>query len=350
MEIITSERGPVRSLVVVLLAVVTALLVAAPTATATSVPGEGPGDLRTIVGLDYAAGEHPEGLAVAHDGSLYVGMAPIGQLARVETNGRTTPVGAPAFPEGAGYLLGLAVDGQDQVFGAVVRFDGGPSGVWKFDSGTGVWELFAATDPAGFPNGLAFTEDGTLLVSDMTLGTIWAVDEAGHVSSWLHDALLEGGANDAGVNGLAVDRAGDVWFTNSDQATVGKIAADESGSPSGRPTIVAQDSLLSFADGLALDAEGNAWVAASYGSDRLLRVTPRGTVRLIADQTDGLDYTASVAFGRQPGTRHTLFLTNSGDDFSRPSVMATRTHEGGLPLRYPQSTSLSAGTSPRGSR
>ena len=317
-------------------AALAAAVLAAP-AGATDPPrdSDAAGPLRTVVALDDAAGEHPEGLAVARDGSLYVGMAPTGQLARVDRDGEVTPLGAPAFPAGAGYLLGLAVDGRDRVFGAVVRFDGQPSGVWEYDPGPASWGLFAATDPAGFPNGLAFTEDGTLLVSDMTGGTIWAVDPDGHVTEWLHHAALEGGVNDAGVNGLAVDRAGSVWFTNTDAAIVGRIAVDRHGDPDGEPTVVASDPLLASADGLALDTAGNVWVAASYGSDRLLRVTPRGRVVLVADHTAGLDYTASVAFGRTRHSRHTLFLTNSGDDFASPSVMATRTREPGLRLRYP---------------
>jgi len=138
-----------------------------------------------------------------------------------------------------------------------------------------------------------------------------------------------------GSTALAVDRAGSVWFTNTDGATVGRIAVDRHGDPAGAPAIVAHDPLLASADGLALDATGNVWVAASYGSDRLLRVTRGGRVVLVADHEDGLDYTASVAFGRTRHQRHTLYLTNSGDDFGTPSVMATRTREPGLRPRYP---------------
>jgi sugar lactone lactonase YvrE len=300
----------------VLLSLVAALLAAAPAASA-SVPA---GHVETVVALDYAAGQHPEGLAVAPDGSLYVGMAPTGQLTRITTEGVVTDLGAPAFPADAGYLLGLATDAQDQVYGAVVRFDGGPTGVWRYDAGAGTWELFAATDPAGFPNGLAFTADGTLLVSDMTLGTIWAVDPSGEVSTWLHDPrLLGGGEMNAGVNGLAIGRSGAVWYTNSERATLGKIRVDENGDPVGRPRVVARDDRMTFADGLALDADGTAWVAASYGSDRLLRVSHR-TVCVVASRRDGLDYTATPAFG----PRRTLYFTNSGDDFAEPSVMSIR--------------------------
>ncbi|GAA4373498.1 SMP-30/gluconolactonase/LRE family protein [Nocardioides caricicola] len=303
----------------VLLATTIALVLTATTATAA------PGDVQTVTTLDYAAGEHPEGIAAARDGSLYVGMAPTGQLARVDLDGEVTPLGAPAFPAESGYLLGLALDDDEQVYGAVVRFDGGPTGVWRYDTDTAAWALFAATDPTGFPNGLAFTDDGTLLVSDMTLGTIWAVDETGNVSTWLHDTRLEGGGpNDAGVNGLAVARDGSVWFTNSERATVGRITVDRRGAAVGRPKVVAHDDLLTFADGLTLDRDGNAWVAASYGSDRLLRVTSRGRVRVVADRSVGLDYTASVTFGRTKRTKHTLYFTNSGDDFQEPSVMSYR--------------------------
>jgi sugar lactone lactonase YvrE len=112
----------------VLLTAFTALVLTATAATAA------PCDVQTVTALDYAAGEHPEGLAVARDGSLYVGMAPTGQLARVALDGEVTPLGAPAFPAESGYLLGLALDDDEQVYGAVVRFDGGPTGVWRYDA------------------------------------------------------------------------------------------------------------------------------------------------------------------------------------------------------------------------
>jgi sugar lactone lactonase YvrE len=127
----------------------------------------------------------------------------------------------------------------------------------------------------------------------------------------------------AGVNGLAVGRGGAVWYTNSERATLGRIAVDEHGAAAGRPRVVARDDRMTFADGLALDADGTAWIAASYGSDRLLRVSHR-TVCVVASRRDGLDYTATPAFGRTAGTRRTLYFTNSGDDFSQPSVMSIR--------------------------
>jgi sugar lactone lactonase YvrE len=345
MTSVATHRTSIRLQVVLFIALCATLCATlcvsvSPAAASRSVHVVAPAHLRTVVECDYPTGEHPEGLAVARDGSLYVGMAPTGQLTRVDADGRLTSLGTPAFPAGAGYLLGLALDSRDRVYGAVVRFDGAPSGVWRYDRRSAKWELFAATDPAGFPNGLAFTSDGTLLVSDMTLGVIWSVDHAGRATRWLQDQALEGGANGAGVNGLAIDRDGDVWFTNTDQASVGRIAVDRYGEPAGRVTIVAHDPLLASADGLALDADGNAWVAASYGSDRLLRVSPRGQVRLIADASAGLDYTASVAFGRTARTRHSVYVTNSGDDFTHPSVMAMRTGTSGLALHYPSSAEL----------
>jgi sugar lactone lactonase YvrE len=303
--------------------VLAALVTAALALTTTTATAGRPGDVHTVVEL--GPDQHPEGIAAARDGSLYVGMAAAGQLARVETDGNVTNLGAPAFPEGAGYLLGLALDSRGRVYGAVVRFDGGPTGVWRYDAAAGTWSLFAATDPGGFPNGLAFTDDGTLLVSDSALGTIWALDRAGSVSTWLHDEALAPVELGFGVNGLAVDRDGDVWFTNSEQATVGVVRTDRHGDPVGRPRVVAHDAdLLSFADGLTLDRSGDVWVAASYGNDRLLRVTKRGAVCVVADRADGLDYTASPVFGRAPSTRTTLFLTNAGDDFGSPSVMSVR--------------------------
>jgi sugar lactone lactonase YvrE len=88
--------------------------------------------------------------------------------------------------------------------------------------------------------------------------------------------------------------------------------------------VVHDADLQAIADGLTLDGSGAVWVAASYGSDRLLRVTRHGAVCVVADRADGLDYTASPAFGRTPSTRTSLYFTNAGDDFGEPSVMSVR--------------------------
>lgn len=315
-----------------------ALAICAPTASAagtswsTAPPCERPVTVSTVADLDPALGESPEGLTVAADGTVYVAWVG-GEVLKMRPDGSRRVVGRVPIPSpDAGVLLGLATDRQGVVYAAVARFDGAPQGVWRIDPRTGDARLFATTDPAGFPNGVAFDGSGNLLVSDSKLGVIWSVDRAGKVTEWLRDPALAPGELGFGVNGIALDARGDLWFANSEAATVGVVPVGDDGRPNGPVRIHAHDPALYFGDGLALDVGGAIWVGSSYTVDKLTRVGRYGRVKVVADASDGLDYTASVAFGRK--AEH-LYLANHGADFGTPSVQRADVGVRGLPLRYP---------------
>ena len=74
-------------------------------------------------------------------------------------------------------FLGLAVDDVGHVYGA------SESGVWKFDCRTGEPTVFEGTEDIGFPNALAFDDQGNLYLSDswsngdrdIPFGAIWRI-------------------------------------------------------------------------------------------------------------------------------------------------------------------------------
>ncbi|HEX2102867.1 MAG TPA: SMP-30/gluconolactonase/LRE family protein [Solirubrobacteraceae bacterium] len=288
----------------------------------------------TIVEFDAFASQLPEGLAIDGSGDLFVSFAPLGQLAEIDVDegepAEVEPVGSvpgvnPATDIG---LLGLAVRGGGDVYGAVVS--AAAQGVWRFDDDHGPPERLPGTQAIGFPNGLAFDPDNNLYVTSSSEGTsatgaflggIWRISRDGSVERLLVDQALGGTGrlipSGVGANGIAY-RDGALYVTNTENGRLLRIAVRRDGSL-GTPTTIASGAELVGADGLALDVHGNAYVAV-ISQSTIVRVTPGGDIRLVADASDGLDWTSSVAFGRAPGTEDVLYAVNFaiGTQFGNP--------------------------------
>lgn len=279
------------------------------------------GHVRTIVTFDRAAGQLPEGVAVDKRGNVFVSLAPLGQLLRVEPRSTrpelfgSLPGVDPASDVG---LLGLAVDRGGDVYGAVVSASA--QGIWRFDRRTGAAERLPGTEAIPFPNSLAFDKRGHLYVASSAEGRapsgglrggIWRISRDGSVDRLLVDEAL-GGTGElqpggAGANGIAY-RDGVLYVTNTEKGTLLTIPVRRDGTL-GPPGVLASGPQLLFPDGLALDAHGNAYVAV-ISQSTVVRVTPDGAIALLADASDGLDWPSSVAFGTDKGKRKQLYAVN----------------------------------------
>jgi sugar lactone lactonase YvrE len=212
-------------------------------------------------------------------------------------------------------------------------------GVARIDS-TGSVELFAGALPGGRPlrpNGIALRRDGSFLLADLgeTAGGVFALDRRGQVRPVLERV---DGVDLPPTNFVFEDRAGRIWVTVSTRhvprasayradvadgfvvliddngarivtdglgytneaalsadghwlyvnETFGRrlsrfrVGAD--GSLSGRE-VVTTFGHGTYPDGLAFDAEGNAWIT-SIVSNRVLRVAPDGSTAVILEDAE----------------------------------------------------------------
>jgi sugar lactone lactonase YvrE len=305
------------------------LLAAALAAPGAAVPATVP--LRTVLSLDPNANEYPEGIAIDRRGNIYFGLAADGRILRLGPNGSRSTL--TTLPIGTGLLLGLAVDEFGNVYAGLASFDPATHGIWRITP-DGESHRYAALDPTGFPNGLAFDDRGNLYASDSYLATVWRIGPGGGTAEpWLQSPLLAGDPVNGfgiGANGVAFWR-GDLYVANTDRGSIVRVPVGTDGA-AGTPAVYVANPAIAFADGIAFDVRGSLYVVNSLLTNTLVRIAPDRTLETLATAADGLDYCASVAFGTGRSERTQLYIANVGANFNRPSVMKADVGVPGVPL------------------
>lgn len=271
--------------------------------------------VETVTKYDALAGELPEGIAADEQGNIYVSLSPLGEIRKIGPDGSESLFATlpPAGESGSG-LLGLALDASGNVYAASGTDDPSTSGVYRINS-DGTYERFAGSEAIGFPNSLAFDEQGNLYVTDTIMGAVWRIPRGGTAELWLQDDLLVGlNLPDLpfpiplGANGIAY-RDGNIYVANTEKAHIVRIPVLTDGS-AGDPEIIAAGDELFPLDGIALDVHGNIY-ALVIAQSKLVRIAADdGTVTTLATAEDGLDFPASLAFGTAEGDRQSVFVTN----------------------------------------
>jgi gluconolactonase len=244
--------------------------------------------------------DHPEGLAVHPDGSVWCG-GERGQIFRVEPDGRAMMQIASTD----GFCLGMAFDRTAE---HLYVCDLKHAAVFRLDTESGRIERFTDGAPAGafkIPNYPAFDADGRLYVSDShAFGVpgpgVWRVEPDGRADLWYDRDVTF-------ANGLAVAADGrSLYVAETFAHKVFRIPIADGGSAGEREDVAELPG--SWPDGLALDVDGNLYVGC-YEPSRVLRVSPAGEVDTLYHDLSAhtLAHPTNVAFR---GT--TMFTTNLG--------------------------------------
>jgi sugar lactone lactonase YvrE len=272
------------------------------------------------VSFDPLAKEFPEGLAIDHKGNEFETLSPRGEIREIAPDGRQSTV-VSLTPAGQGFgPLGLAFDQRGDLFAAAATFDPTTNGVYKIVR-RGTVTRIPGSEEIRLPNGLAFTPDGTLYVTDSAEGAVWRIRPGRSAELWLTDPILAGDGSfglgvPIGANGIAY-RRGSLYVPNTELGRIVRIPIQGDGSP-GTPQVVASGPQLIGADGNQFDVHGNMYIALNV-QNALVRLDPDGTLTTLATAADGLDFPASPYFGTGRGDRKRLFVTDFAFGHANPA-------------------------------
>jgi len=244
--------------------------------------------------------DHPEGLAVAPDGSIWAGGEE-GQIYIVSPDGRVLE-----HARTGGFTGGLAFDRDGSCIACNT-----PGRILRV-AADGRWEVLTEAvngTPLRVPNFPVFAPDGWLYVSDSGSwenadGVIYRFGPVG-TAEVFHAGPFHY------ANGLAIDARGDfLYVVETGRHTVVRLRIAD-----GRNAVPEQvcpaRSLEWVPDGLAFDAAGALYVT-TYATDRIYRISPGGAPEVIVADTLGmtLNRPTNCAFGGAVGNR--LFVANLG--------------------------------------
>lgn len=244
------------------------------------------------VGLDelemFALGlDHPEGIAIAPDGTIYVG-GEAGQIYRIGAD--DAPVEIAHI---GAFALGLALDAEGRLYVC----NEGAECVFRVDPANGSMEEFARGDGVRsmrVPNWGAFDAAGNYYVSDSGTwgaedGLVWVVRPGGRTEIWSDEPR-------GFPNGLAVAPDGSrVFLLESMPARLVEIPIADDGSAG--PLRVLCELGLMVPDGVAACDDGSL-VIACYRPDALYRWSHGDGLDLVAYDPQGqvLAAPTNVAF------------------------------------------------------
>lgn len=270
-----------------------------------------------VEGLD-----HPEGVTVTADGQVFAGGEQ-GQVYRVDIDEGTMEQVATT----EGFLLGLCSDADAFLYCC----DIGRREVLRVDPRSGAVDGYSdGTDDRKMvnPNWPVFDPDGNLYVTDSggwkaDDGCIYRVSPDGTTEVW-----SEASTNFPNGACLTLD-ASALLVLESCTPALAKIPIGPDGSAGDREEVAQLEGTVP--DGVALDADGNAYVCC-YRPDRILRVSPSGSVETVADDPEGTILSAPTN-GVWVGEDLSTFITGN---LGRWHLTRCEWGAKGVPLHYPK--------------
>jgi len=194
-------------------------------------------------------------------------------------------------------ILGLASDARGILAAGI-----GTGDLLLIDPDTGTNEIIASD--LGAPNFVVTTPWGTILVSDDSRGetTIDEVTWDGEVSIWVDGVPTPNGMV------FSLDFSTLYVAATFTESGLWRVPVDEDGT-AGTPEkwVTFSSDPVGFPDGVAIDSEGNVYVALNFPANKIAKVAADGTVTTLAD---GVSSAASLAFGQGEFDPCSLYVTS----------------------------------------
>jgi sugar lactone lactonase YvrE len=262
-----------------------------------------PKDVQVVA--TWPAGTFVENLAIGSTGAIFVSLYSHNRIDRYDPATGVTAKFAelPAPP------MGLAFDGDGQLWATGGPFPKGPGYIWKIAQDGSV-QHWADLPDAVFINGCTLHPDGhTLLACESITGRILAIDlrEPGRWSAWLSDDLLKPiQPHYPGANGIKIIDDW-VWISVSGRGLMlrTKLQSD------GRPGTLETKGTDICADDFAIGTSGSLYIT-THVEQTVMHIDATGTRTTIAGPEQGAVGTTACAFGRTPGNETAIYVTTDG--------------------------------------
>jgi sugar lactone lactonase YvrE len=213
--------------------------------------GEGAREELVLAGDSF----YPEGIAVAADGTFFVGSFSSGEIVQIRPGQRGSApfIGAMGGAIAAGMIVddakgALWVCALDPMLTA-------PAVVKRFDTKTAA-ETGSYAFPGTVCNDLALDKEGNLYATDSLDKTIYRLPAGGEeVAAWLTDEVFGGDPGVFTLNGIAFDGGSSLYTVKYNTGELFRIAINADGT-AGAVTPIAVTPPIAWGDGLkALSAD-----------------------------------------------------------------------------------------------
>jgi sugar lactone lactonase YvrE len=282
----------------------------------------GPPAVTELVKLDPNASELPESITTDGEGHVFFSLFN-GQIRELMPDNSTVTVATVPLPAG-GVMTGIKVGPDGMIYTTSSGFSPTPPAafVWRTDPDTGTVEQFATLDPNGFPNDMAFEDDGSFFVTEPFLGLLYHIDSSGFATIATADPLLAGNpaapafpTHAFGADGIAWDQTGHYLYVGV--IDYGRIVRFPLGCHGlGPAEVVAESPQLKGVDGIALDRSGTIYAAVNT-QNLIATVDKHGAISVYAT-SPLFDSPSGIAFGSGHGDKKTAYISN----FAIDSVLA----------------------------
>jgi len=266
----------------------------------------------------------PTSVAVSKDGSLYVADASNARIRKVSAAGVITTFAGSGVPGSSGdggpaiaasmVPFGVAIDAAGNVYFTDSFANNlrkvSPAGVINLVAGNGESDYSGDNGPAiaaalNFPTGVAVDDAANIYIADSGNNRIRKVSTDGIITTIAGNGKTDyagdnGPATAAALNypsGVAIDRVGSIYVADSSNNRIRHV------SPAGVITtfagngsvgysgdgLRATDFALDYPTGVAIDGQGNLYIADS-GNYRIRKVSPTGSIATLAGIGNGVSF------------------------------------------------------------
>ena len=253
-----------------------------------------------------------QNLVVHSNGDIITNSAFDGRIWRIFSNGSSKLVGQ--FP---GQAFGVAESPENGFIVVGLKLDGVVAAFHVLESGE--VDLLMDIEGAAFPNGLESLDGGRYIFADSIRGIIWEINywERNFSVYLQHELLTPKPKPDIwqpGANGVRIFE-NKLFISSTNRRLLLSVELCDS-KPVADTLKIVKEKI--FVDDFDFDEVGNLYIT-THPLNVVQRMTPNGTISVVAGPEEGVRGNTACRFGRKPGDEKSLYVVADGGIFNPSS-------------------------------